>query len=64
MEELLGAMAGALVPVAIQWSRYDDPTQRGVRGTKDDPSMICAICAMPSPSLKAGAAWCEAVYRS
>ena len=28
MEELLGAMAGALVPVAIQWSRYDDQTQR------------------------------------
>ena len=36
MEELLGAMAGALVPVAVQWSRYDDQTQRRVRETKYD----------------------------
>jgi len=36
MEEILGAMAGALVPVAVQWSRYDDQTQQRVRTTKYD----------------------------
>jgi len=36
MEEILGAMAGALVPVAVQWSRYDDQTQQRVRNTRYD----------------------------
>lgn len=36
MDEILGAMAGALVPVAVQWSRYDDQTQQRVRNTRYD----------------------------
>ena len=36
LDEMLGAMTGAIVPVAIQWSRYDDETQRRVRETKYD----------------------------
>jgi hypothetical protein len=35
-EELLGMLTGALVPVAAQWSRYDDETQRRLRNTKYD----------------------------
>ena len=36
MDEILGAMADALVPVAVQWSRYDDQTQQRVRNTRSD----------------------------
>lgn len=35
-DEMLGMLTGALVPVAAQWSRYDDETQRRLRNTKYD----------------------------